>query len=326
MKFVITIILFFLFTNCTRQISSDGSFISKFKSIDKNPSIICFSNSKKINNNGGHIQGVQLIQRKTGKYAILTGSSDAYSYYSVVKLGGENKVVSVNQLMDKPFKHAGGFQIFQNYLAVGIEDNSAKDKSKVCIYDISDPENPSVVPISVIERAGEPMRSTAGCVGITKYKNKALIAVGDWDTKNIDFYTCNFDEMGKNCFEKIYSIDTEKQLKKDWINKDWFSYQNINLFSINQNKLFLFGLGQNKKSENIADLFSLNEDAGKYSLIKLASKTFNCTNKTSFQASAGVELDDDGEMTIISSGYNIENGSYLNSFVHCKSSLKANTK
>lgn len=322
MKFVITPILFFLITNCIGQTSSADLIISKFNKIDKNPTVISFSNNKEINNSGGHLQGVQLIPSETNKYAVLSGSSDSYSYYSIVKLGDKNEVLSVNKLMDKPFKHAGGFQIFQNYLAVGIEDNSEKDKSKVCIYDISDPENPPVKPISVIERAGKPLRSTAGCVGITKYKNKALVAVGDWNTKNIDFYSCNFDEIGKNPTEKIYSIDTEKQSKKGWINKDWFSYQNINLFSIDQKELFLIGLGQNKKSENIADLFSLKEDeSGNFSLIKLATKTFNCKNESSFKAGAGVVLLDDGNFEIISCSYNIESVSYLNFFNVSKNKL-----
>ena len=144
MKFIISAISVLLFTNCFGQISSKNSIVSKFESIDKNPFVISFSNSMEINNNGGHLQGVQLIKDDSLNYAILSGSSDSYSYYSVVKLGVENEVISVNKLMDKPFKHAGGIQIFQNYMAVGIEDNSKKDKSKVCIYDISDPENLTV--------------------------------------------------------------------------------------------------------------------------------------------------------------------------------------
>ncbi len=324
MKLIITTILFFLFTNCIGQISSADSIISKFNNIDINPTVIGFSNNKEINNNGGHLQGVQLTQSGTNKYAVLSGSSDSYSYYSVVKLGEKNEVISVNHLMDKPFKHAGGFQIFKNYLAVGIEDNKKKDVSKVCIYDISDPEYSATRLIAIIEREGKSKRSTAGCVGITKYNNKAFVAVGDWDTKNIDFYSCSFDDIEKNYFEKIYSIDTENQSKVGWIDNNWNSYQNINLFSIDPNELFLIGLGQNHKNENIADLFSLKEDdSGNFSLVKLASKIFNCKNESSFKAGAGVELCNDGEMRIISSGYNTKNTSYLNYFVRYKSSQKS---
>lgn len=319
MKFVITAISVLLFTNCIGQICYNDSIISNFKSINKNPSVISFNSSKKINNSGGHLQGVQLMQSNNFKYAVLSGSSDSYSYYSVVKFGEKNEVISFYKLMDKPFKHAGGFQIFQNYLAIGIEDNSEKDKSKVCIYDISDPENPSLSPISIIEREGKPMRSTAGCVGITKYKNEVLVAVGDWDTKNIDFYSCKYNEVENNSFEKIYSIDTEKQSTEGWIDSNWHAYQNINLITINNNELYLIGLGGNKKNENIADLFSLTEDnTDNFSLIKLASGTFNCTHESSFKAGAGVELGDDGELRIISCGYNIKSTAYLNYFHNSK--------
>ena len=159
------------------------------------------------------------------------------------------------------------------------------------------------------------MRTTAGCVGITKYKNNALVAVGDWDTKNIDFYSCNVDEIDQNSFKMVASIDTEKLSKENWLDNNWYSYQNINLFNFNNNKLYLVGLGQNKKSENVADLFSIKEDdSGNFSLLKLASKTFSCENESSFKAGAGVILSDDGDFEIISCSYNIESISYLNFF------------
>lgn len=315
MRFVIFITSVFLYLNCFGQSSSDCLIVSKFNNIDKNPTVISFSNSQKINNRGGHLQGIQRMQVDGNEYVFLSGSSNSYSYYSVVKLGKENEVISVNQLMDKPFKHAGGFQVYQNNLAVGIEDNEKKNVSKVCIYDISNPEKPSINPVAVIERKGKPLRSTAGCVGFTKYQNKAFVAVGDWDTKNIDFYSCNFDEIGTTDFEKIYSLNTEKQSKKGWIDKNWYSYQNINLFNSNENELYLVGLGGNEKDENIADLYRLQEsEENDFTLMKLASKTFSCTKENNFKAGAGVVLSETGEMKIISCSYNIKNKSYLNLF------------
>jgi hypothetical protein len=152
--FALLSLLFFL--NCTGQIRTDKSITSTFESIDKNPLAISYSNSKNVNNIGGYLRGIQLISGEASNFAILSGSSDSYAYYMVVKLGEENVVISVNRLMDKPFKHAGSIQVFENYLPVGIEDNNKKDRSKVCIYDISDPENPSVKPIAIIEREDKP--------------------------------------------------------------------------------------------------------------------------------------------------------------------------
>lgn len=297
------------------QIFSGKSLVSEFNSLDSNPKVISFSNLLEINNFGGHLQGIQAIENYTGKYFILSGSSDSYSYFAVVKQGDKKEVISVNKLMDKPFKHAGGFQIFQNYLAIGIEDNDAKDKSKVCIFDISNPEKPTGKPVAVIERAGEPKRSTAGCVGITKHKDKILLTVGDWDTKNIDFYSCKSGEFPKADFELFLTLNSETVSKDNWIDDEWHSYQNINLFSTVENELYLIGLGQNNKNENVADLYQLKEDGGgKFNITKIASKTFNCEKEVSFKAGAGAVIDDNGNLGIIACGYNAEQTSYLNFF------------
>ena len=316
MKPVIFLCIFYVvsafpFTSCSQE--KELKVISDFNEINVIPEIIKFTNSFKINNTGGHIQGIQLFENEDGKYIFMTGSSDTHSYCTVVKLSVENKVISVNGLMEIPFKHAGGFQIFQNYMAVGIEDNSLKDKSKVCVYDISKPENPFTEPEALIERLGEPLRSTAGCIGMTNYKNNALLAVGDWDTRHIDFYISDFNEIEKNGFNKIGTIDIENISREGWIDDEWHSYQNINLFSINS-KLYLIGLGQNRQSENIADLFDLTEILpGEFSLTKLASKTFDCTNDCSFKAGAGVYYSK-GEFKIIASPYNIYSETVINIF------------
>lgn len=291
----------------------DNSFINAFKNISDTPSEITVSNNLEINNNGGHLQGIQLSTFKNNTYAIATGSSDSYSYFIVIKLGAENKVIFVNKLMNKPFKHAGGFQIFDNYLAVGIEDNSAKNKSKVCIYSISNPELPSTNPVSIIERKGEPMRSTAGCVGITKFGDKYVLAVGDWDTKHIDFYVCENERIKGDSFKKIYSLNTDAMTKNEWIDEIWLSYQNINLF-VSNNTMYLVGLGQNQAGKNIADLFLVNwNPPDLIELTKVASKNLLTSNDVSFKAAAGINANDNG-LEIISCGYNIEKKGILNYF------------
>jgi hypothetical protein len=314
-NFIITALFFLLCINSFGQAISGKSLVSEFKNLDSNPKIITYSNPLEINNSGGHLQGIQHLQNKTGNYFILSGSSDSYSYYTVVKQNDKNEVVSVNKLMDKPFKHAGGFQVFQNYMAVGIEDNDTKSKSKVCIYDISNPEIPTEKPVSEIERSGSILRSTAGCVGITKYRDKILLAVGDWDTKNIDFYSCKSAEFPKGHFELFFSLNTETSNRENWIDSNWLPYQNINLISTVEDELYLIGLGQNNKNENVADLFQITDDGtGKFKLIKQASKTFNCENEVNFKAGAGAVIDNNGKLGIIACGYNIHPISYLNYF------------
>jgi hypothetical protein len=144
-------------------------------------------------------------------------------------------------------------------------------------------------------------------------KDQILLAVGDWDTKNIDFYSCKSAEFPKGHFELFYSINTESISKKNWIDKNWLPYQNINLFSTVENELYLIGLGQNNKNENVADLYQLkDDDEGKFSITKTASKTFNCEKEVSFKAGAGAVIDNNGNLAIVACGYNAEETSYLN--------------
>ena len=67
------------------QIINDYHIISILDKIDSLPISISFKNSLKINNNGGHIQGIQYIKYEKNDYYILSGSSDSYSYFSILK-------------------------------------------------------------------------------------------------------------------------------------------------------------------------------------------------------------------------------------------------
>ena len=307
------LLIILLGLNCETQNQIQNSFIEQFKNISECPVEIQVSNELPINNNGGHIQGIQLLLAGEKTYAVATGSSDLYSYYLVIKLNTKNEVISVNRLLEKPFKHAGGFQIFEDYMAVGIEDNLAKNKSKVCIYSLSNPEQAVTKPVSVIERDGEPERATAGCVGITKINDEFIIAVGDWNTEHIDFYTCEKGKIENGAFQKVYSINSKEIVKNQWINNNWLAYQNINLFNFN-NQIYLIGLGVDNQEQNVADLFILEwKLPDSIQLTKVASKTFSTTKNVSFKAGAGVCLENE-KIKIISSGYNTEKKTTINLF------------
>ena len=164
--------------------------------LDSIPVSISFMNSLVVNNNGGHLQGIQYYQYNQNDYYFMSGSSDSYSYYSVVKMGEENSVISINKILDKPFKHAGGFQISNNLMAIGVEDNSERDKSKVFIYRIDNPENLPMEPLEIVDRFGTIERATAGCVGIIEIRDNILMVVGDWNTEHLDFYKIKKEKIG----------------------------------------------------------------------------------------------------------------------------------
>ncbi len=305
-----------LFLNIQQYPNEMDNVIHAFNSIPVRPEVISYFNSKDVNNSGGHLQGVQLYQKEDKEYVLLSGSSNKQAYCAVVQLWGENQVLEVKNLMEKPFKHAGGFQVLENIMVVGIEDNNKKDRSKVCFYDISDPENISTTPLTVIHRKGDVMRSTSGCVGITKYRNNYLVAVGDWDTKHIDFYGCSAKQWkkGERSFELIFSLNTRTQQKEGWTNSSWYSYQNINLFTDKSGNLYLVGLGQNNRSKDVADLFVVEDNkTGGFALKKVASRSFYCSEGVNFRSGAGFFMSGN-RIGIIACESHINEKSYLNIF------------
>lgn len=288
--------------------TSAFEIISLVDKLDSIPVSISFMNSLIVNNKGGHLQGIQYYQYNQNDYYFMSGSSDSYSYYSVVKIGEENSVISINKILDKPFKHAGGFQIYCGHMAIGIEDNSERDKSKVFIYRIDNPENLSLEPLDIIERVGTPKRATAGCVGIIEIDEYLLVVVGDWDTEHLDFYRIEKDKLGTSdvTFELVYSINIEKLDKSDWINDIWLSYQNINFIRDDSDNLYLTGMASNKNEENILDLFKIEtEEYLEFEIRKISTKCFVKSIDSNFNWGAGVHLTNERLLKIFSCGANI---------------------
>ena len=294
---------------------TDEKIIKWMDDIDAQPVSVSFKNHLPLNNKGGHLQGVQYVKYKQRDYYFLSGSSDSYSYYSVVKTGDENSVVLINKILDKPFKHAGGFQIYKNLMAIGIEDNSLKDRSKVFIYKIEDPEKQNPKPIRIIDRAGATERATAGCVGIIEIGEYILVVVGDWDTKHLDFYRIKTDKINdrKEPFEAVYSIDLEKEDKSKWIDKIWMPYQNINFIKDSLNRLYLVGMATNDQNENVLDLFRVETDNHmNFKIVKIHSRKFAHNEVSRFSWGAGIYLSEDNELKIFSTGAHIEEKSKFN--------------
>lgn len=297
--------------------SQKGGIPEYFVEIDTQPQVLDCRNELDVNNQEGHLQGIQLMVNEGIEYALLSGSSSTYAYYAVVKLDDFQEVLSVNKLMYKPFKHAGGIQIHRDLMVVGIEDNAARDKSKVCIYKIDNPEAPPVKPLALAERAGEPFRSTAGCTGITRIGDRCLVVVGDWDTKHLDFYL--FGETSKHQqndgFEKVYTMDMDKTDRSAWLDNKWLAYQNINLLKDADGKLYLFAFGMNDRHENIADLYLMKHShLREFGLIKLLSKRFACKEGADFRSGAGISIKEDGKLRVICCAPHINGSLVLNIF------------
>jgi len=292
----------------------DHYIIDQLNEISTSPSAIPFSNSLEINNSGGHIQGIQYLLQNKSDYYVLSGSSDSYSYYAIVKTGIENMTISINKILEKPYKHAGGFQIYNNLMAIGVEDNDEKNKSKVFIFNLDNPEKPPTEPLAIIDRMGTFKRATAGCVGITIIDDKVLVVVGDWDTEHLDFYRIDHEKLGHPDaeLELEYSMNTKKIDRSGWIDDRWLSYQNINFIRDEVDHLFLAGM-TSIDNEDILDVYEIQSvDLSTFSLKKIYTRDYGSNDQTKFRWGAGIHIDPDSRISILSSRENIENKSILN--------------
>lgn len=302
-------ILQFLFISLPCTVYSQPNteqLISSMEALEVPPISIPFTNAIEVNNSGGHLQGIQCLRYNQNNYYILSGSSSEYAYYSIVKTGNANMVISVNKLLDKPFKHAGGFQIQQNLMAIGVEDNEAKNVSKVFIFHITNPEKPPQHPLAIIDRRGTFKRATAGCVGIVTLKGKVLVVVGDWDTEHLDFYRIDEDKLFEEgaSLELEYSINTKTVDKSSWVDESWLSYQNINFILDQDENLFLAGMTSNGLDE-VVDMYQVESaDLSSFKIQKIKSRKFPSNENTKFRWGAGIFVSGNG-LQIIATPENI---------------------
>ncbi|MFC4874913.1 hypothetical protein [Negadavirga shengliensis] len=283
-----------------------------------------------IDQTGGHLQGIQPYSKNGQNYVYMSGSSSKVAFMTLAQLGDDTKVVAVDTLMLDPYRHAGGFQIFDQYLAVGIEDNHLRNTSKVVIYDLEEVPKPWIKPLHVIDRDGEYESVTAGAVGITKVREHILIAVANWDCRNIDFYVCPWRtfQKGSGVFHLIQSMDTAQMPRENWSDPQWHSYQNLNLFTDTGGEVYMVGFGKNEKDQHVADLFLL-QIATDFSEIhqpmsgmekpvglkKLAAKTFFPSGSADFKAGAGLGWLHDGSIGLFACPYHIDGKSAINIFL-----------
>lgn len=79
--------------------------------------------------------------------------------------------------MKDPYRHAGGIQVSEPYLIVGIEDNIIKTTSKVGLYNYQNNSLAKAQPGITINREGEAKRFTAGATGLLAMEEGFLAVV-----------------------------------------------------------------------------------------------------------------------------------------------------
>ncbi|MEX1239168.1 MAG: hypothetical protein WEB30_05610 [Cyclobacteriaceae bacterium] len=275
-----------------------------FSHLPSDPEQLVFINEIPINNEGGHLQGIQPYYFKGEEYVFFSGSSSTFGYLAVAH---GDEVRKLHRLMFKPFKHAGGFQIHRDWLAVGVEDNDARNASVVQIYKLGDPLSDLKEPVAVIERSGERERATAGAVAIYQLEKALWVVVGDWSNRHMDFYKADISSIdGKIQFHKTGEVDMTNHSKDDWKDPVTRAFQNINLLRL-KDQLYLVGLGGDENSNgNVIDVFTVDDLSGSNPVLtKIYSRKFKEFPDTRFRWGAGVSFDGQDRLSLYSCGENI---------------------
>lgn len=285
-----------------------------FDQITNEPQKIVFTNTHDVNNEDGHIQGIQQFVFNGKEYFFMTGSSSDYSYYSIADLE-RKEIIAVNTWLGNPFRHAGGFQIVDDLLAVGIEDNKKADQSKVLIYKIINPTKPKLKLLKTINRQGEFRRYTSGCVAMVKHKGNIVLAIGNWDTVNLDFYRIAEDKLERkdSKFQEIGSIAVNDLKTINWIEKNWYPYQNINFVKDAHEQIYLVGFAFDKsQGQEVVDVFSY--DFNNLKLAKVASKRIAQIENMSFLWAGGIQFNLPNEIKLLMTERNIDKQFQINVF------------
>ena len=241
---------------------------------------------------GGHLQGVQKLVYKESQLIVISGSSKNESYFLIGDLQNDGEILHYEAISNEPFRHAGGIQIIGDILAVGIEDNVKKDKSKILFFDLTNPFKPNKLQTEIL-RSGLVKRSTAGAVGIVKLASHHLVAVGTWNSASVDFYISNGRSINSQycTFKPISSWDNKSADKSDWIDDNWASYQGINLLQERNGNIYLIGFGRNTNGEDWMDLYFVNLNSKPDRILrKIGKKHVYCENGTSFRWGGGVSM------------------------------------
>lgn len=252
---------------------------------------------------GGHLQGIQLHNETL----IVSGSSKEFGYLGLFQKVGEDFLfIGLKKLATDPLNHAGGFQIAENWLAVGSEDPVGRRNSIVQLIDVSSFEKLQAPPTYTLRRKGQYQFSTAGAVALLKRKDHFLLAVGTWDCRTIDFYISNnlnpySDDFA---FEKWTTWDSREAIRRKWIDKKYGSYQNLQLTQ-DSTGVYITGFCRASNGSNRADIFQMNVDADPYTMIqKIASYTVQCSGNVTFRNGAGF-ANYNGKPSVIAVGHGL---------------------
>ncbi len=253
-----------------------------FAQLSVEPELILLDNAINVPTESGHLQGVQWVEVGASEKLLISGSSRHTAYLLQANLDTKKTELLI-PLMREPFRHAGGIQVSDSHLVVGIEDNHLKTIAKLALYQIHGDSALQITPSLSIHREGAVERYTAGATGLIQLNGQYLVVVGNWDSRNWDFYL--IDPEMEN-WDLIESFDAPA---------DWASYQSINLIK-DQDQVYAIGL-YGAGDVGRADLILIsNSHVFKPVMSKISSKVFHCVGGVDFNTAAGIQVDSIGNL------------------------------
>ena len=234
---------------------------------------------------GGHLQGVQAWRSPAdGRWRVaLSRSSNTLGQVYVAefgeKLAGRGRVARVIDFPSDgrkpPLRHAGGFQVADEILAIGLEDNQDRLRSEIQFWDLRDPARPRQLAHLTVRREGDrPGDMTAGAVGLLVRESDALLCVANWDAAALDFYQSNARPLRDAAYRFTHvgrwkASGTDRQAwQPDGI---WRSYQSVHLLSRKPGKLQLLGFAGDGMKNSFLDVFTVEIGDGRVDLTKTAT-------------------------------------------------------
>lgn len=264
---------------------------------------------------GGHFQGIQSYFDSSLNQQIyfVSRNSGAKGYFFTAAFdAGPRSTGEIRRLQylpsddrQPPLRHAGGMQLTGRYLVVGVEDNQIKRRSQIQFWDVSDPFAPKLrTPLTVLREGAIPKDKTAGAVGLVKRANDHLLVVANWDAKALDFYASNGRPLSDDAcrFALIVRWNRDAANRREWKpDRNWGSYQSINLVSDRDANLFLLGF-HTADGKNVIDFFSIDPSNEPTTIIrKLSTKNMVLNGGAQFQYSGGISINASGELSCYAS-------------------------
>ena len=129
------------------------------------------------------------------------------------------------------------------------------------------------------------------------------LAVADWDSKNIDFYTPN--RANPDIFDSLTTFHAPDD-------HHWPSYQSINLLTDTAGKIYLIGFALDGTKDR-ADLYEVNLLPDRADLKLINTRNFKCRG-TSFRYGSGIYVNDARQLHIYSCARTVTASTRINIF------------